>query len=217
MKLSEVINFCREFSARFSALNLRHLQLEFHESPETASISLACRNEACNTEAVLAVSHDTVRLLKINCFEPVDCHFTFSSKLELYAHLLRLLVKSCEASGIFVSPFEALNATLGRKINDWRELVVYVCSLLPEEQGAIEVLASRYNALWLLATIFFVHDGVFVADGFFRRQIEYENSLDLIISVLETVSGLLKIFGYEVDPLSGDSLRNLKLHPGLSS
>jgi hypothetical protein len=209
MKIEQVIAFCNIFYRRFSALNLSPFQLKFYNNQDSCSISLIGQNDSAATEAVIVINLDTVRLLKIAHFEDVDTVFIFSNKLELYYHLLEQLTKCCEASGIFVSPHEAVAATLGRKINNWRELVIYVCSLLPEEQGSITVLESRYNGLWFLETIFLVCDGTFVADGFLKRQIEYKDLLELIRVVLQAVSGLFKIFDFEVDPFSGNSIRNM--------
>ena len=209
MEINQVITFCNTFHRRFSALNLCPFQLRFRDEFDSCSISLIGHGESENIEAVLTISSDTVRLLKINYFDNLPTRFTFSNLLELYSHLLEQLIKCCHASGVFVSPSEALNATLGRKIKDWRELVTYICSLLPEEQGSINILESRCNAISLLGTIFLVYDGLFIADGFFKRQVEYKDLLGLIRAALQALSGLFEIFDYEVDPLSGNSIRDM--------
>ena len=145
MEINQVITFCNTFYRRFSALNLSPFQLRFRDSSDSCSISLVGHSESEPIEAVITINLDTVRLLKINHFEQVDTVFIFSTPLELYMRLLEQLIKCCEASGLFVSPAEVLTATLGRKIKNWRELVIYICSLLPEEQGSVNVFESRFG------------------------------------------------------------------------
>ena len=61
------------------------------------------------------VKHRTF-LLQINCFDNIDVYFTYDGPLELYSHLLALMLQCCEASKVMISLSEALLITLGCKI-----------------------------------------------------------------------------------------------------
>jgi hypothetical protein len=181
-------------------LDLRPLQLEFTDTQDAVSIALVKCNETVDIEAALYINHDSVRLLKINTFDEMDTFFTFITPLELYTNLLTLLLVCCLASRVIVSPSEAVTVTLGRKINTWRELVIYICSLFPKEKGHIVVQENGQNALKFLKTTFHVADGMFMTDGLYRSQIKYNDLIGLILAVLDAVSAVFKIFDYVVDP-----------------
>ena len=200
MKLANVKEFCNVFYKRFSALNIEPYQLKFYESPDSVSICLMKRNEEGDIEAALTVTENTVRLLKIDSFEKIDTFFTFATPLELYTNLLTLLLMCCHASGVIISPVEALAVTLGRRIKTWRELVFHICSLLPEEKGCIVVKESRRNALRFLKTDFRIRDNVLVTDGMHRSETPFKDTLELIRAVLDSLSAVLNIHGYLIDP-----------------
>ena len=200
MQLPDVKYFCREFYKRFSALDLRPLQLKFIESAELVSIALVKYNESEDIEAAIAVNKDTVRLLKINSFRKIDSLFTFATPLELFTNLLTLLLMCCHASKVYINPSEALAVMLGRQIRTWQELVVHICSLLPEEQGHIIVKESPQDALRFLKTNFRIQDNVLVTDGLYRSETPFKDTLELIRAVLDSVSAVLNIHDYEIDP-----------------
>ena len=106
----------------------------------------------------------------------------------------------CHASKVFISPDEALTATLGRETKSWRELVIYICSLVPEGPKKIVVQENHQNALKFLKTTFHVSDGMFVSRGLYNTQIKFKDVLELIRTVLDGVSAVFKISGYEVNP-----------------
>ena len=200
MEINQVKDCCRIFYNRFSALDLKPYQLRFKDSPETVSIALVTHNNRMDAEAILSIGHNTVRILKFNSYEELDTCFIFETPLELYTELLTLMIICCNASMIFISPFDALKVTLGEDIRTWRELVKYLCSLPPKKQGKITVKETRQGALKLLETSFAVSDDVFTTDGFYKRQVEFYDSLELLRATLEALSGLFKIHGYEINP-----------------
>jgi hypothetical protein len=202
MKLPDVKYFCREFYKRFSALDLKPLQLKFIESADLVSIALVKCNESEDIEAAIAVDQDTVRLLKINSFDEIDSLFTFAAPLDLYTNLLTLLLMCCHASGVTVSPAEALAATLGKKIKRWQELVTFICSLLPEEQGRIVVKENHKNAVKFLKAEFAVENDTLTISGLYESEIKFKDTLELVRAVLDSLSAVLNIRGYEIDPFS---------------
>jgi len=209
MKLDNVRAFCNEFYRRFSALKLQPLQLKLFDSDGSVSIALVKKNESEDIEAAVTINQDTVSLLKINSFENIDTFFTFVTPLELYTNLLTLLIMCCHASGVIISPSEALNVTLGLKINTWCELIIYICSLSPEGKRHIAVQENRQNALKFLKTTFHVIDGMLITDGLYKSQIKYKDLLELIRAVLDSMCAVLKMHGYEIDPFRLDKIRDM--------
>ena len=202
MIFSEVRAFCETFYMRFSVLDLCPFQLRFFNDSDSVSIALISKNETGDIKSAVSINEDSIRVIKINSFEKLDVFFTFATPLELFNNLLTLLLVCCGASNVFINPSEAISATLGRKIKTWRELVIYICSLLPEEQGKIIVQENRQNALRLLKTSFQVTDGMFVTDGLYKSQTSYKDLLELIRAVLDALSAVLKIHDYEINPFS---------------
>ena len=154
MKLKDIKVFCNEFYKRFSALDLYPLQLKYFETQDSVSIALIRHNESMDIEAAININEDSIRLLKICSFDDLDTCFIFCTPLELYTELLTMLLICCKASKIIISPSEAVSVTLGHKIKNWRELVSFICSLCPKEQGSIIVQENRQNAIisWRLFT-----------------------------------------------------------------
>ncbi|MCL2722170.1 MAG: hypothetical protein FWD47_12650 [Treponema sp.] len=202
MKLKDVKCFCNEFYRRFSALDLHPLQLRYIETEDSVSVALIKHDEAAGIEASVTINCDSVRLLKINCFDRLDSFFTFDTPLELYTNLLTLLLMCCHASGIIISPSEAINTTLGKKIKTWRELVIYICSLSPKEQATIVVQENHQNALKFLKTTFHVDDGMLVTDGFYKCKIKFKDQLELVRAVLDSLCAVLKIHDYIINPFA---------------
>lgn len=204
MKLFEVSNFCKVFCRRFSVLDLKPFQLEYSHSSNMVSIALTRKNETAGIEAVVDVdvNTNTIRLLKINCFENIDTFFPFDTPLELYTNLLTLLLLCCHVSGAIISPSYAVSITLGREIKTWRELVTFICSLSPKEQGTITVHENHQNAIRFLRTTFHVTDGMLITDGLHKSQTPFKDQLELVRAVLDGVSAVFKIYGYSVDPFS---------------
>ena len=213
MKLKEAIAFCHEFYKRFSTLSLERFQFKFTESSDSCSISLISRNEEAEITASIYITEDEVRLLKIDSFDPIDSCFVYDTPLELYTNILSLLLVCCHASGVFISPSEAVSVTLSHKIKTWQELVIYICSLLPKEQGIITVQENRQNALKLLKTSFSVNDGVFMIDGLYKSQSKFKDILELIRAVLDALSAVLKIYDYVIDPFE---IQDEAMRPGRS-
>ena len=209
MKLPDVRIFCELFYRRFSALNLEPFQLRFFDSQGLVSIAIINKKEKVDSEAVIVIDENSIYLLQINCFENIDVYFTYDSPLELYTNLLILMLLCCKASGIHIPPTVALSVTLGHEINTWRELVIYLCSLLPEEQGFIWVQENNQNALKLLKTTFQVWENVLITDGLYRRQTPYKNTLELIRAVLDDLSTVLKVYGYIIDPFFVEGIRDM--------
>ena len=200
MELADVRAFCKTFYTRFSALNVRPLQLRFFDTQDLVSIALMKQNETGDIEAAVCVDEDAVRILKINSFEKLNTFFTYATPLELYTNLLTILLLCCGVSHIIISLPEALCATLGRKINTWRELVTFICSLSPKEQGKIIVQENHQNAIKFLKTTFYVQDNIFITDGLYRSRTPYKDILELIRAVLDALCAVLKIHGYVIDP-----------------
>jgi len=203
MEIKAAKDFCKEFYKRFSSLDLHPFQLEYTDSADACSIALITHDEKMDIEAAIVVDEDSISILKINCFEDVDCFFKFDTPLELYTNLLTLMLACCQASKVFIPPVEALNVTLCHKIKTWRELVVYLCSLSPEWQVPIVVQESCQNALKILKTSFHIYNSELVTDGLYRSKAPYKDILGMIHAVLDAVSAVLKIHDYEVNPLSG--------------
>ena len=197
MKLEDVKNFCKVFYKRFSVLDLRPFQLKFEEYVDCVSISLEKKNLYEDAASILVIDTKTVRILKINSFEDINTRFVYDTPLELYTNLLTLMLLCCNASHVFISPMEALNATLGKKLKSWRELVVYICSLSPEK---ITVFENKQNALKFLKTTFCMQSNVFTSEGLFWNQVQCNDVLEMIRAVLDAISGVFKIYDYVVDP-----------------
>ena len=187
------------FYLKFSALmpDQSQYQLKFYESAESVSISLQSKNEFEDLEAILSISEDTVRILKIKSFEDLRTCFTFDTPLELYTNLLTLMLICCNASLIFISPSEALNVTLGKKLKNWRDLVVYLCSLSPKE---IPVFENKQNAVCFLKTTFQIQDNTLITDGLYKSRTPYQDLLESIRAVLDTLAGVLKINDIVLNP-----------------
>ena len=197
MKLSEVSSFCKVFYRRFSVLDLNPYQLKYLHSSCMVSIALTRKNEAA-----IAVSADTIRLLKINCFEKIDSLFTFDTPLELYANLLTLLLLCAHASGAVISPAYAVSITLGCEIKSWRELVFHICSLYSGDKGHIAVQENHQNAVRFLKTTFHITDGALYTEGIHKSRTPFKDQLELVRAVLDGVAAVLKIHGFTIDPLS---------------
>ena len=113
MELKEVKYFCKEFYIGFSTLNLYPYQLRYVDSPDNCSIDLITFNERVDIEGLISVDENSVRLLKINCFDDIDTFFIFNTPQELYDILLSMLLACCHASGVKISISEVINTTLG--------------------------------------------------------------------------------------------------------
>jgi len=108
-----------------------------------------------------------------------------------------------------ISPFEAVSATLGKKIKTWRELVLHICTLTPKGQPKITVKETRQGALKFLDAAFYVTDTVFTFEGpYYKSQTKYNDPIELIDAILEAISWLLKIHDYVIDPFYVNKIRN---------
>ena len=208
MKLYDVKKLCYEFYLRFSTLPLGMYQLKFVTAPESVSISLISKRNEFDKAAILTITEDEVRILKINTFDDIDTIFIFDTPLELYTNLLTLMLVCCTASKVYIPAQDALNVTLCKKLKTWRELITFLCSLSPEDQGTILVQENHENALRLLRTSFSAEDGAFTTKGLYNSETPYKDVLDLIRISLEALSGLLKIHDYIIDPFFGKSIRD---------
>ena len=202
MEIKELKDCCRIFYNRFSALDLKPFQLRFNDSSETVSIALVAHNNRVDAEAILSISQDTVRLLKINSFDDLNSCFIFKNQLELFMNLVTLMLVCCGASNVTILPLDAFSATLGKKINNWRELVFHICSLTPKNQRKITVKQTRHGTLKFLETSFHVGDGgMLTIDGLYSKsETRYEDSIELFYALFEAMSRLLKIHDLEIDP-----------------
>jgi hypothetical protein len=138
MKISDTKTLCQIFYQRFSTLipDQSQYQLKFHASPESViSIVLQSKNEFEDLAAVLSITEDTVRILKIESYEDLKVSFVYDTPLELYKNLFTLMILCCRASRLDISVSEALNATLSCKIKTWRDLVKHICSLVSGRTG----------------------------------------------------------------------------------
>ena len=201
MKLNHVKYICDKFYRRFSVLNLHPFQLKIYNTADSVSIALIRKSESAAIQAALYITGNSVRLLKINVFDKIDSTFQYDSPLELYTNLLTLMLLCCYASGAIVPISDAVSVTIGRKINNWRELVTVLCSLLPKEQGTITVY-ENHQYIKFLKTEFRITDGVLLTDGLHKSRTPFKDTIELIHAVLTAVSAVLKIHGYIIDPFS---------------
>ena len=108
-----------------------------------------------------------------------------------------------------ISPFEAVSATLGKKIKTWRELVLHICTLTPKGQPKITVKETRQGALKFLDAAFHVTDNVFTFEGpYYKSQTKYNDPIELIDAILEAISRLLKIHDLEINPFYVSNIKN---------
>jgi len=112
------------------------------------------------------------------------------------------LLLCAHASGAIISPAYAVSITLGREIKTWRELVTFICSLCPIEQGTITIQENHQNAVRFLKTTFYVTDGVLYTEGMHKSKTPFKDQLELVRTVLDGVSAVFKIHGYTIDPFS---------------
>ena len=207
MKIDEVKAACHLFYRRFSALNLRPCQLELFIATDSVSIAIVKLNG--DIETVISITCDKVRLLKISSFDPLNTIFTFESPFELYSNLIAQMLLCCLASRIEVSVFHALSATLGKRINDWRELILHICTLTPRGQPKIIVKETRQGALEFLEASFCVIDEVFIFEGpYYKSETKYNDPIELVYAILEALSKVFLIHGHTVDPFAIYKSRN---------
>ncbi len=199
MEIEEVKQFCETFYRRFSTFPLRGFQLKLFTTEDSSSLALVRKNESEDIEAVITATDDSIRIIKIKSFDELLTVFTFDTPLELFTNLLTLTLVCCNASGELISPEEALTVTLGNKVTTWRELIIKICSLAPEDEQIL-VQENHENAVKLLKTVFLIQDSYLLTKGMYNSQTHYNDILELIRAVLDALSALFRVHDIIIDP-----------------
>jgi hypothetical protein len=206
LEIDRLKPFIDIFAERFGTIDLHGYQVKVLKSDESVSVVIVRSNESAEIEAAIDVSDDTVRLIRLASFSDVDPDFTYTNALDLYNNLLTLLLVCCNSLHVYINPLEALTVTLGKRVQNWRELVIYLCSLSAEGTDSILVQENGQNAIKLYKTVFWLKNNedsgknYFITKGVFNSVTPYKDLIELIRAVLTALSSLLQIAGVEVDP-----------------